>query len=427
MDKGIKIISAILGVLAVVFLGIYFFLSAVNKQIPRPVEYPKSGMSQSIFEAQNTKYVQNSGLTQKHTFTHCPYSVDITDSDVAKVSDTGAVYKLSDSMYFYITEFQSGTNIESVIKSELPQAVMIDSNADMTGIDNYIYEEGYLNGFKGDYYIDCMTVTNGTRTSSVYITGYALTITDTTLDHGYKMFLGVMAAKSDTDTYNNAKGMLDAVVNTYQVNYDVQNALVDAENQAVAEEEQKKQEAMDNGETYIPATQPEKTPENLIVNSDGSTTDMAANAGETDNSQYSQQDPGVNTSEYIKKDAIINNGNNSAGDGQGGMGDAAIPQAKTKSMTLDREYTGVTLYYSYTNVDEDISVVLESPDGTQTFSPQSTDAGKMVFKLDRMEAGKWKLQISGNPGSDAMRLYSEQMDSTDGSSDTADTDAQNGE
>ena len=154
---------------------------------------------------------------------------------------------------------------------------------------------------------------------------------------------------------------------------------------------------------------------------------MAANAGETDNSQYSQQDPGANTSGYIKKDAIINNGNNSAGDGQGGMGDAAIPQAKTKSMTLDREYTGVTLYYSYTNVDEDISVVLESPDGTQTFSPQSTDAGKMVFKLDRMEAGKWKLQISGNPGSDAMRLYSEQMDSTDGSSDTADTDAQNGE
>lgn len=408
MDKGAKILSVILGVLAVMLLGIYIFLSGINKQIPRPVEYPNSNMSQSIFEAQNTKYTPNSGLTAKHYFAHSPYSVDIAPSDVAKVSDVGSVYKLSDSMYFYITEYENGTNIESVIRNELPKAVMIDSNVEMTAIDNYIYEEGYLNGFKGDYYIDCMTVTNGTRTSSVYITGYTLTITDTALDHGYKMFLGVMAAKNDTATFNNAKGMLDAVVGTYQVNYDIQNDLLKKEDEARQAEELKKQEALERGETYVPTTQVEQPQENLIVNSDGSTTDMAANADPVAPQQT--VDPGTQTSEYIRQDALINNGNNNAGEGQGGMGNANIPQQKTKSMTLDQEYTAVTLYYYYENTDEEISVMLESPDGNRTFTPQSTAPGTIIFKLDSMEAGKWRLKIDGTPGTDSMKLYSEKME-----------------
>ena len=79
------------------------------------------------------------------------------------------------------------------MRNELSQAVMVDSNKEMTAVDNIIHDEGYLNGFKADYLIDSMTVTNGTRTVCVYITGYILTITDKEDDHGYRMFVGVMS------------------------------------------------------------------------------------------------------------------------------------------------------------------------------------------------------------------------------------------
>jgi hypothetical protein len=38
MDKGAKIVTIILGMFAVMLLGVYLFLTAVNKQIPRPVD-----------------------------------------------------------------------------------------------------------------------------------------------------------------------------------------------------------------------------------------------------------------------------------------------------------------------------------------------------------------------------------------------------
>ena len=166
MERGAKIATIILGIVAAGLFIFYLVLSNVNKQIPRPLEFPASNLSQSIFDSQNIKYSPNAAYTNRHYFYYSPYSVDIADAESAKVSDTGIVYKISDTMYFYITEFETGTNMESVIRNELPKAIMIDSNAEMTAIDNYVYDEGYLNGFKADYYIDCMTVTNGSRTAS---------------------------------------------------------------------------------------------------------------------------------------------------------------------------------------------------------------------------------------------------------------------
>lgn len=410
MDKGAKILCIILSIIAVMLLGVYAFLSGVNKQIPRPVEYPKGDLSQSIFDAQNTKYEPNSSLTEKHYFAYSPYSVDMMPTEAVKLSDVGRVYKLSENRtYFYITEYENGTSVESVIRNELPQSVMIDANVEMTAIDKITYEEGYRNGFKADYYIFCMTVTNGTRTSSVYMTAYTLTITDDALEHGHKMFLSVVSTENSTTAFESAKGMLDAVVGTSQINYDIQDRLVDEENRMIQEEEQRRAEALERGESYIPQIPGQQPRENLVVSTDNASTDMAANA---DAVQYPAQAEGTQqqVSEYIRQDAIIGNVNNNAGDGQGGAANANIPQKKIKSMTLDKTYTSVTLTYTYANTEEDIKVTLESPDGTTQYAPQSTVAGSAVFKLDVMEQGKWHLNIEGNPGQDAMKLYSAEME-----------------
>ncbi|MCR5338211.1 MAG: hypothetical protein K6E75_06610 [Lachnospiraceae bacterium] len=425
MEKGAKVLLVILAILCIVMIGFYVFLNQVNKEIPKELEFPESGLSQSIFDSQNTKYTPDAALNGKHYFSRSPYSVDVATTDAAKVSEYGMVYKISDTMYFYMTEFAQGTNVESVIRSELSQAVMIDADASMTAIDNYVYDEGYLNGFKGDYYIDGMTVTNGTRSASVYLVGYTLTITDKTLDHGYKMFTGVMLANSDTQSYASAKSILDTVILTYQYSDAVQQTLVKEEQDAARAEEQRRLEAEKNGTTYIPsqsATQPAQ--ESLVVNTDGSSTDLAASAQSstpqigTPGAQQPQQPQapladlptqGTLPNDQIRQDAYLNNTNNNAEGITGGAAGANIPQQKTKVMNLDTEYESVTLYYYYSNTENTVDVSLTSPDGSQSFHPTSQVAGTAVFKLDKMVAGKWHINIQGDAGNDSMKLFSEAL------------------
>lgn len=417
MDKTSKILVTVLGLLAAMLFVIYCFLSVVNSSIPKPLEYPESGLSQSIFDSQNVKYTPNEAYTTQHVFYRCPYMVDIADTDSAKVSDYGNVYEISDSMYFYITEFKKDENIETVLRNELSQAVMVDSNTAMTAVDNLVYDEGYLNGFKADYYIDCMTVTNGNRAASVYITGYVLTITNTDYDHGYKMFVGVMASGNDTETYANGKAIVDSVINTYQVNESIQSELVAEEEAAIAAEEKARKEAEERGETYVPSTSVASGEnDSLVVSTDGSTTDLASSANVAQPNDVNSS--GTPQNSYIRDDAYINN-NSSAG--TGAAANANIPAQKTKSMTLSEEYTNVTLYYYYENKDNEITVTLSNPDGTQTYQPTSSAEGTIIFKLDRMEAGKWQVLISGNAGTDSMKLYSDSMSDTPESGNTSET------
>lgn len=416
MDKTSKILSIILGIIAVFLFGFYLYLSGVNKQIPRELVYPESGLSQNIFDSQNTKYHSVSGYNDRRNFKQCPYSFDIAKTDSAKVSDYGRIFRVSDSMYFYTTEYGKDENIETILRNELSQAVMIDSNSSMTAIHNLVYDEGYLNGFKADYYIDCMTVTNGTRTASVYITGYALTITDDSIDHGYRMFVGVMSGQNTTDAYAQGKQIVDSVIGTFSFNSDTHTKLVRIEQEAIKAEEKARKEAEKNGTTYIPSTTVSGGSESLVVSTDGSTTDMAANSSAASgiSATTGNNVPAgtIQQNEYIREDAYINANNNADGS-QGAAAGAQIPQQKNKSVTLDREYKGVTLYYYYANADAQVSVQLINPSGTQTYQPTSMDKGTVVFKLETMEEGKWQVQISGDAGEDSMKLYSETEEDTD--------------
>lgn len=418
MDKTSKILSIILGIIAIVLFGFYLYLSGVNKDIPRDVVYPPSGLSQNIFDSQNIKYRAVSGYNDRRSFKQCPYGYDIAKTDSAKVSDYGRIYMVSDSMYFYTTEYRKDESIETIIRNELSQAVMIDSDASMTAINNVLHEEGYLNGFKADYYIDCMTVTNGNRTATVYITGYALSITDSSADHGYKMFIGVMSGYNTTTAYAEGKGIVDSVIGTLHYNEDVQGGLLRAEREAAEAEERARKEAEKNGMTYIPSTQVAPPQESLVVSTEGSTTDMAANSVVPGAAAGGVSQGTANTNipqnDMIREDAYIGANNNNNADGtRGDAAGAQIPQQKNKSVTLEKEYRGVTLYYYYTNADAQISIQLVNPSGTQAYQPVSMDRGTVVFKLETMEAGKWQVQVNGDVGEDSMKLYSENEEDTD--------------
>lgn len=375
MKKKSYIVIIILAFIAVLLFIIYLFLGVINKTLPKEIVYPPSGLSQSIFDSQNMKYTPNESLTVHHIYEHCPYQFDITDSDIAKVGEGGAVYKLSDTMYVYTTEYSEEQDTEEVLKKELSKAIMIDSDDTMTVIDNYVFDQGYINGFKADYYINCLTVSNGSRTASVYLTGYVLTITDEEYDHGYRLFLGIVTARKETESFTNAKLLLDTLMATYQYNDDVQGKLLKAEKEAA---QQAEREADEQEEAEKKAAQQQKLDE-TIVSTDGSTTDMAAQGENTASDSIQVPDSSSN-----------------------------IPQQKDMTVTVDGEYTNVSLYFYYSNVNNMVEVTLYNPEKTKSYIPISNSNGTILFQLDKMEAGKWIVSVTGEYGTCSMKMYSDQ-------------------
>ncbi len=360
MKKTSIILIAICSSLALTCFVIFIFLSAVNRNIPQELEYPPGDLSESIFasQGQNMKYVPDAELVNQHLYENTPFSIDVPQTDRANVGDFGAVYRVNEGVYIYTTEIARGTSVETLIKNELSKAVMVDALTEISVVDNLVYEEGYKNGFKADYYIDRLTVSNQSRSASVYLVGYMLTITDEEQSHGYDLFLGIVTAQATTENYAAAKQMLDALVQTFQYDEKRQESMLAKE----AEEERRAQQG------------------NVGIETTGDGGDLASYAG-TEPGEVSQPDVGE-----------------------------GIPKRKTKAITIDKEYTNVTLYYYYTNTEETVDVVLHDPLDEEEYEPDSVTEGTICFKLDRMQVGKWHLIVTGNPGEESLRVYSESME-----------------
>lgn len=379
MKKSVKILIAFLSVLAFMLGIIYISLSIFHNSLPKDLVYPEGNLSKSIFDSQNMKYVPNANLPVSYEFESCPYTINICDADKAKVGN-GSVYELSDWMYVYFTEYAKDEKIENVIKDELSRAIMIDSNKDMSVLETYVYEEGYINGFKADYYIDCLTVSNGNRSSSVYLTGYALTITNEEYDHGYKMFVGIVTAENTTETFAQAKQVLDELIATFNFSEDTQETILRMEKEELDEEERLKKIA-EQEETQ--ALEKAKEQETTVSTGDGQNTSNADPSGQT----ASGEEENMESENYEEKQA-----------------------------TITQEYTNVQLYFYYTNIDNDVNVVLFSPDKERRIEPSLSDKGVMLFNLDTMEPGKWIFGITGDYGTCSTKIYSDEI-----SQDSADT------
>lgn len=386
MKKSAKVAIIILSIVAVILTIIYILLSAVNKTIPQELIYPQSGLSQSIFESQNMKYTPTSGFNAVHMYEHSPYQFDIAECDSAKIGSGGTVYKLTDSMYVYTTEYDKELATEDIIKAELSKAIMIDSDDTMTVLDNYVYAQGYINGFKADYHIDCLTVSNGNRTASAYLTGYTLTITDEDYDHGYKMFLGIVTATKDTETFQTAKDLLDTLMATYQFNEELEESIVREEIAAEKDAERAEREAQEDA--LDQAAKEEKWDE-TVVSTDGSSSDMASQSTTTVAPTNSTTSTPGTTTEPTEDESVI-------------------PKYKEMTVTMEQDYTNVSLYYYYTNTAEDVQVVLYNPDKTKEYKPISNTDGTILFQLEEVKAGKWIVGISGDYGTCTMQMYSDQ-------------------
>lgn len=375
MKKSVKVLIVFLGVLAFFMGMIYIALNIVHNSLPKDLVYPEGNLSKSIFDSQNMKYEPNANLPITYEFESSPYTIDICDTDKAKVGN-GAVFEVSDWMYVYFTEYAKEQNIESVIKDELSRAIMIDSNKEMSVLETYVYEEGYINGFKADYYINCLTVSNGSRSSSVYLTGYALTITDEEYDHGYKMFVAVVTAENSTETFAQAKQILDELVATFNFSEDKQDKILRIEKEELEEEEKLQKEA-------------ERAKAQALKEAKEQETTVSTGSGQNVPGTDAPIDEAVSAEEKNEE----SNAN----------------AYEEKQATIDQKYTNVQLYFYYTNIDSDVSVVLFSPDKEKRIEPALSDKGVLLFNVETMEPGKWIFGITGDYGTCSTKIYSDEI------------------
>ena len=94
---------------AMVFFMLYAVLGGVNNGKPVPLAYPESGLSDDIFDSQNTEYLPNEQLSVPYAFKELPYYIDVVDGRCADVGTGHLVYG-SEEITFFFSEFHKSEN-----------------------------------------------------------------------------------------------------------------------------------------------------------------------------------------------------------------------------------------------------------------------------------------------------------------------------
>ena len=240
-------ILAALCIMFSVFFMISILLAYYNKQNPKDVLYPSGDLSDSIFESQNTNYMEKESLPTQVLMKNIPYSYDAPNVDAAVV-DNGHIYKLSSGVYLYATEFPKSSAIEATIAHELGTALLMDLDESQSIMRIMLNENGFINGYDAKYLVDRLVVTNGEERVDCNLVGYELVVPNTTEN----VFLCVATVEpGSTQVFNNLKSMTQALLFTFRYSPDAQTALdkqKEAAAEAAAKEMRAAQEAQEKAE-----------------------------------------------------------------------------------------------------------------------------------------------------------------------------------
>ncbi len=216
MNRRSRIMVFFLGVILVLLIVLYLLVDAVTLPEEEVIVYPQGELVDSVFVAQNSEYVKNDSLNKTHIFETVPYSVDVPDSNSAKIG-TGTIYQLSTSYFVYVTEYTDQYDVQSVIASQFPVALLINYIPESTRITVNAEKAGYINGFRAKYVADSLFVSDGSVDTQAMVLGYALDLPEGVY-YGNHMFIAVGTTSMDTESANKCSAMLSAIMKT--VKYD---------------------------------------------------------------------------------------------------------------------------------------------------------------------------------------------------------------
>ncbi len=156
----------------------YVAASSYNNAVAAaaPFSAPNSGLSQSLFVAQNSEYVENAKYPLTYNFGTIPYICSVPRLQYINMGN-GVVMNSNGDFFLYITECDNDAIISTCIE-ELSPAIMSSADPEKTEITSYGTDRGYFNGFDVAYMAQEMVVNNadGSRKNTVYTLSYVFPV-----------------------------------------------------------------------------------------------------------------------------------------------------------------------------------------------------------------------------------------------------------
>lgn len=219
MSKRSKVILAVLCIVFILLMVLNILIKAVEPEKKQePISFPQGELVDSVFVAQNNNYVKNDSLGSVYEFETIPYLVDVPAGSSAKIG-SGKIYQLSGGYFVYVSEYTDQYNVQDIIAAQFPAALLINYVPEKTLITTQIDKVGYINGFKGEYLADALSVSDGTTTQQAIIEGYALDLPDGVY-FGNHIFIATGTTNMSTEGASNCAAILSAIMKT--VRYDEQ-------------------------------------------------------------------------------------------------------------------------------------------------------------------------------------------------------------
>ena len=165
----------IAGIVICILLGVACTVGLVAAQIakasmPIDIVIPESGLSDSIFDAQNGVYEADADFSIEHQFEHLSDVVDVPDRQSATMGN-GTFWKIADGFYIYISEGKRASFAESVFSETAPILLTGAGSKDASG-ELVKSDRGYLNGREFNYVGFDVSCSVDDKTKEAYIIGY---------------------------------------------------------------------------------------------------------------------------------------------------------------------------------------------------------------------------------------------------------------
>lgn len=194
---------------ATVCLVIYLLCVAFEPAHVEVTSLPESGLSDSIFDAQNMLYASVDGLNVKREFSMIPYTIDVVEGKCAVVNK-GVIYE-SGAYRLYVSESEGGVSTTEKLKQELTSVLSINASSANTTVSYLLEESGYKNGCYAEYSVSEIMTQDGVKS---YLVLYRLSIDRSIYETENDIYVGCLTNQYTTKELLNARALASAQLGT---------------------------------------------------------------------------------------------------------------------------------------------------------------------------------------------------------------------
>lgn len=237
----IKMIIGISAVLLVVMV-VCLVLGVATKNVQKEevLIFPESGLSDSIFDSQNTYYEENESLPYRYEVSVVPYAIDVPTEVSAEV-DTGVSYMINDTDFIFITEYTKKDDLPTLVASQLGKAYVMELDLNNCAMEEISTDTGYYNGYEMFYHAYKAQFADAEMNGTyAYIMGYEIATEGENM-----LYIAVSTIYSQSDYLLGVRDTyLAPVLASYHYDEELENSRLQAAQEAQkAQEEQEAQEA----------------------------------------------------------------------------------------------------------------------------------------------------------------------------------------